>query len=186
MSGPAAIGFLGAGQMATALARGWAAAGLLDVTRSLASDPYPPAREKFAEATGVRAVEGNAEVLVGCEVVVLAVKPQAMAGLLDEVSPWVEPRHLFVSIAAGVTLKQLAEAIGDALQLPVRSTSREEIEAKWGEFLTAFVQFENRASNRKAVEQLGWRPKAVDMLTDIRSGSYQAIAEKLRAETAVR
>jgi len=43
-----------------------------------------------------------------------------------------------------------------------------------------------RAANRKAVEQLGWRPKAVDMLTDIRSGSYQAIAEKLRAETAVR
>jgi pyrroline-5-carboxylate reductase len=112
MSGPAAIGFLGAGQMATALARGWAAAGLLDVTRSLASDPYPPAREKFAEATGVRAVEGNAEVLVGCEVVVLAVKPQAMAGLLDEVSPWVEPRHLFVSIAAGVTLKQLADGLG--------------------------------------------------------------------------
>ena len=88
--------------------------------------------------------------------------------------------------STSVTLKQLAETIGDALQLPVRSTNREEIEAKWGEFLTAFVQFENRASNRKAVEQLGWRPKAVDMLTDIRSGSYRAIAERLRAEAASR
>ena len=105
MNAPLAVGFLGSGQMATALARGWTAAGLIDPARSLASDPYPGARENFARQTGVRAVESNADVLVGCDVVVLAVKPQAMAGLLDEVPPWVESRHLFVSIAAGVTLK---------------------------------------------------------------------------------
>jgi nucleoside-diphosphate-sugar epimerase len=79
-----------------------------------------------------------------------------------------------------VTLRELAEAIGAALQLPVRSVSREEAEARWGQFLTAFVQFENRASNRKAVQQLAWQPKGIDMLTDIRSGSYRELAEKLR------
>lgn len=79
-----------------------------------------------------------------------------------------------------VTLRELAEAIGAALQLPVRSVSREEAEARWGQFLTAFVQFENRASNRKAIQQLGWQPKGIDMLTDIRSGSYRELAEKLR------
>jgi len=79
-----------------------------------------------------------------------------------------------------VTLRELAEAIGAALQLPVRSVSREEAEARWGQFLTAFVQHENRASNRKAVQQLGWQPKGIDMLTDIRSGSYRELAEKLR------
>ena len=112
MTAPLSVGFLGAGQMATALAKGWAAAGLIDPAKSLASDPYPAARENFARQTGVRAVEGNADVLVGRDVVVLAVKPQAMAGLLDEVSPWAEPRHLFVSIAAGVTLRQIADGIG--------------------------------------------------------------------------
>jgi nucleoside-diphosphate-sugar epimerase len=79
-----------------------------------------------------------------------------------------------------VTLRELAEAIGAALQVPVRSVSREEAEAIWGKFLTAFVQFENRASNRKAVQQLGWQPKGIDLLTDIRSGSYREMAEKLR------
>jgi nucleoside-diphosphate-sugar epimerase len=79
-----------------------------------------------------------------------------------------------------VTLRELAEAIGAAVQLPVRSVSREEAEARWGQFLTAFVQFENRASNRKAVQQLAWQPKGIDMLTDIRSGSYRELAEKLR------
>lgn len=79
-----------------------------------------------------------------------------------------------------VNLRQLAEAIGAALELPVRSVDREEAEAKWGPFLTLFVQFENRASNRKAVQQLGWQPKGIDMLTDIQSGSYRELAAKLR------
>jgi nucleoside-diphosphate-sugar epimerase len=79
-----------------------------------------------------------------------------------------------------ITLRQLAETIGEALHLSVRSVSRDEAEAKWGPFLTAFVQFENRASNRKAVQQLAWQPNGIDMLTDIRSGSYQEMVEKLR------
>ncbi len=79
-----------------------------------------------------------------------------------------------------VTLRALAETIGAALQLPVRSAHREEAEARWGPFLTAFVQFENRASSRKAVQQLGWQPQGLDMLTDIRSGSYRELAETLR------
>jgi nucleoside-diphosphate-sugar epimerase len=79
-----------------------------------------------------------------------------------------------------VTLRELAEAIGAALKLPARSVSREEAEARWGQFLTAFVQFENRSSNRKAVKQLGWQPRGIDLLTDIRSGSYRELAEKLR------
>lgn len=79
-----------------------------------------------------------------------------------------------------VTLRALAEVIGAALNIPVRSVSHEEAEARWGQFLTAFVQYENRSSNRKAVQQLGWQPKGTDLLTDIRSGSYRELAEKLR------
>ena len=105
---PLAVGFLGAGQMATALAAGWARAGLLDAARSRASDPYPAARAKFEQATGVKAVPTNAEVAAACDVLVLAVKPQVMAGVLAELRPHVGPRHLVVSIAAGVTLQTLA------------------------------------------------------------------------------
>lgn len=109
---PLAIGFLGAGQMATALAKGWAAAGLLDAGRSLASDPYPAAREKFAAAAGVRAVERNADVAAACDALVLAVKPQTMAAVLADLRPHLTPRHLVVSIAAGVTLRQLSDGLG--------------------------------------------------------------------------
>jgi pyrroline-5-carboxylate reductase len=109
---PLAVGFLGAGQMATALAVGWAKAGLLDVARSLAADPYPDARAKFQSATGVPAGESNRAVLEACNVVVLAVKPQVMATVLAEAKAALRASHLVVSIAAGVTLKTLADGLG--------------------------------------------------------------------------
>ncbi len=106
------VGFLGAGQMATALAKAWTAAGLLDLQRSLAGEPIPAARQVFTAATGLRAVPTNAEVVQGCQVVVVAVKPQVLAAALSEVRGYLTADHLVVSIAAGVTLAQLAGHLG--------------------------------------------------------------------------
>ena len=112
-----AVGFVGAGQMATALAAGWSRAGLLDPARSRASDPHPDARAKFEQTTGVKAAEGNAEVAAAADVLVLAVKPQVMPGALAELRPHLEARHLVVSIAAGVTLEALAAGLGRDVRL---------------------------------------------------------------------
>ncbi len=109
---PLSVGFLGAGQMATALATGWAKAGLLDAARSLAADPYPDARTKFRAATGITAGESNRAVLGACDVLVLAVKPQVVPAVLAELKPALQPRHLVISIAAGVTLETLAAGLG--------------------------------------------------------------------------
>lgn len=86
--------------------------------------------------------------------------------------------------ATSVTLREMAEAIGAALAIPVRSVTRDEAETLWG-WMAGFVQYENRASNRKAVEELGWQPTGVDLLTDIRAGSYRELAEStdIRAES---
>ena len=109
---PLPIGFLGAGQMATALAAGWARSGLLNLSRSLAADPDPAARTEFEQATSVRTVATNADVVTACDVLVLAVKPQVMATVLAEARPHIMSRHLAISIAAGVTLQALAEQLG--------------------------------------------------------------------------
>ncbi len=111
------IGFLGAGKMATALARGWLAAGLATPTQVRASDPIPHAREAFAAETGIPAAAENRPVVQASDLLVLAVKPQNMAALLAEVRPVLTPRHLIVSIAAGITLKQLAEGLGPERRL---------------------------------------------------------------------
>ncbi|MBI2806956.1 MAG: pyrroline-5-carboxylate reductase [Planctomycetes bacterium] len=106
------IGFLGAGKMATALAQGWIRAGLAAVEHTCASDPVPAAREHFAKATGAACFADNARAVNSCDVLVVAVKPQNMPDLLSEVKPVVVPRHVVISIAAGITLKQLATSLG--------------------------------------------------------------------------
>jgi len=92
-----------------------------------------------------------------------------------------KPGDVFNGVGStSVTLRALAVAIGEALGVPVRSVRLDEAKAIWGEFLTSFVQFENRASSRKAILELGWKPLGTDILTDLRVGSYAPMVAKLR------
>src|SRR5262249_54873038 len=109
---PPRVGFLGAGRMATALARGWLTAELIAADRVVASDPAAVARTSFAKETGLRATEDNRQVVAASDVLILAVKPQSMNGLMAEIKPALNARHLIVSIAAGITLRQLGEGLG--------------------------------------------------------------------------
>jgi pyrroline-5-carboxylate reductase len=114
---PLAVGFLGAGQMATALVGGWTKAGLLDAARSRAADPFAEARGRFEKATGVVTVNGNRDVAAACDVLVLAVKPQVLPAVLAELRPALHAGHLVISIAAGVTLQALADGLGSTVRL---------------------------------------------------------------------
>ena len=80
-----------------------------------------------------------------------------------------------------VTFKQIAEAIGKAVGVPVRSQSFADTEAKLGPFYARFLSLANRASNAKARNELGWTLKAEKgLFEDIESGSYVALAEELK------
>jgi len=106
------IGFFGTGKMATALGKGWIEAGLTTPEKLLASDPVPAARTAFSKATKAKTVDSNREVARKADILVLAVKPQSMTALLHEVRDDIEDRHLVLSIAAGVTLTQIASGLG--------------------------------------------------------------------------
>jgi pyrroline-5-carboxylate reductase len=105
------IGFLGAGKMASALARGFLRAGLVTAQELMASDVSEAARTAFTANVGARAVAANAEAAKFGEVLIVAVKPDQVAGVLDEVRPCLTAGHLVISIAAGVPLKRLEEAL---------------------------------------------------------------------------
>lgn len=105
------IGFLGAGKMASALAKGFVASKLVAPKQLIASDVYEGARAAFAAEVGGSVTESNLEVLRFANVIVLAVKPNQVAAVIAELKPAFTARHLLVSIAAGVTLAHLEAAL---------------------------------------------------------------------------
>ncbi len=104
------IGLLGAGAMGEALAGGLLAAGVPSKFVR-ATDPVAARREQVARAHGIEVGDDNAALVQHSDVVVLAVKPGAVAPVLDALVERVgaaAAQPLWVSIAAGVSLSRLA------------------------------------------------------------------------------
>ena len=106
------IGFLGAGRMATALAGGMVKAKLITPRALFAADVVAAAAKAFAKATGGKALKKNSDVLQKAMVIVIAVKPHQVEELLGSLVDDVPPKHLFISIATGVTIVTAMSADG--------------------------------------------------------------------------
>lgn len=98
------IGFLGAGNMAGALIRGLIGFGV-EAGRIRASAPRRASLEALeSEFPGLKTSQSNAELAAESNILVLAVKPQILGAVLDEISPQVGAESLVISVAAGVPL----------------------------------------------------------------------------------
>lgn len=111
MAAKLTIGFLGAGKMATALARGFVNAELIFPREMIASDPYETARKHFAHEVGAPVTALNAEVAGFATVLILCTKPDQVSAVLEEIQPHFTKRHLLISIAAGVTSAKIEQAL---------------------------------------------------------------------------
>lgn len=110
LAGVGPVVLVGAGKMGLALAQGWLSAGL-EANHLVLVDPKPSdTTTAFASQHGVRLAASAAGVLT--QVLVLAVKPQIMAGVIDEVKPVVGRQTLVISIAAGISLRTLTQGLG--------------------------------------------------------------------------
>ena len=105
------IGFLGAGKMATALARGFVRAEIVFPKEIIAGDVSAAACAAFATETGAKTTASNSDVLKFASVLILAVKPDQVAGVLAEQRGNFTNEHLLISIAAGVTLAKMEAAL---------------------------------------------------------------------------
>lgn len=101
------IGFLGAGKMATALARGMLAQQVIVPERLFAADPSSAALQEFCRETGGTPLKSNPDLVRECDLLFLAVKPQHVAPVLEEIGDVWSDRKLLVSIAAGVKLSSI-------------------------------------------------------------------------------
>lgn len=66
----------------------------------------------------------------------------------------------------GVTLRDIAEAIGRTLKVPVRSIPPEQAAEHFG-FLARFAEFDLRGTSAQTRAKLGWNPTGPSLITDL-------------------
>ncbi len=110
------IGFIGCGAMARALAGGLIEAGV-PASQILGADPFSSARDQFAETIGATTTDDNHRVVSNSDIVILATKPGAIAGLLSALDSSICEKPLWISIAAGVPLSTLQAALPQGVRI---------------------------------------------------------------------
>lgn len=111
------ITIIGAGNMGGAIARSLASVPEYDLT---VSNPSKVKLERLqSEFPSVKTTSDNREAVTGADVVILAVKPWIVEGVVDEIRPLIDGHSgIVVSVAAGVSTKRLQELFAD-VTMPV-------------------------------------------------------------------
>jgi pyrroline-5-carboxylate reductase len=100
------IAFIGAGNMAEAIARGLLRTAIYQPSDIRASDPNPDRQRLFAEDLGIPCTADSpaaCQVKGSADVIILAVKPWIVADALAAIKDQLKPSALVISIAAGIS-----------------------------------------------------------------------------------
>lgn len=108
------IAFIGAGVMGEAMIKGLLHQKLVKPEKMIAADPHQARLKQLRESYGIHCTADNALAAREADVLVLAVKPQAMDKVLPELRGQLDGVHLIVSIVAGVTLNTIADSLLNA------------------------------------------------------------------------
>lgn len=101
------IGFIGAGKMAGAIIKGLIKSGFSKSEDITATQAEIDRLEEKSKALGIEVIADNKILAQKSDVIFIAVKPNQALEVLKEISPYITPQKLVVSIAAGVRLEKL-------------------------------------------------------------------------------
>ena len=105
------LGSVGAGNMAEAILRSVVRSGLLNALDVIASDISAERGQFLATELGIAATTDN-EKPAACPRVLLAVKPQTIDGVLEEIAPAIDADAIVISIAAGISTAWIDASLG--------------------------------------------------------------------------
>lgn len=130
------LGFIGCGNMATAIINGILNNKVIDSNNIYAYDTYEPAIKKLITELGINACNSNIDVFNNSDILFLAVKPNIISTVLTELdSANTENQPLIISIAAGKTIEFLESCTENKFRL-IRVMPN--INAKVGEAISAY------------------------------------------------
>ena len=111
------IGFIGGGNMASAIIGGMIASGKSDSDHIIASAKTQASVERLKDTFGIQASSDNVEISSNSDILFLAVKPNMFEQVIPEIENAVKKDALIVSIAAGQTMEKIREAFGKPIKL---------------------------------------------------------------------
>jgi len=107
------LAILGCGKLGTILLQGFLEHGLLSAAEARATIQHEDRCESLSLSLGGVAVStGNREAVSGAPIVIIAVKPQIMAQVLEEIAPAITPGTLVISVVASTPLSFIQEKLG--------------------------------------------------------------------------
>lgn len=111
------IGFIGLGNMANAMLDGMLANKIAKPKDIMGSAHTIETREQMRDKHQIRTVEDNRLVAEFADILILAVKPQILNGVLEQIKSCIKEGTVIVSIAAGKTIEQLEAILGTNAKL---------------------------------------------------------------------
>lgn len=111
------IGFIGLGNMASAMIGGILKKNLYSAENLIGSDKSETTVQAAAEKFGIHTTRDNLEVAKSADVLILAVKPQFFREVIEEIKNEVSEEKLIISIAPGKTMEWMMEHFGKELKL---------------------------------------------------------------------
>ena len=106
------VGFIGAGNMGYAIMKGIADSKMSSEISLFAYDKFEQSLKR-AESIGAKAMESGKALAQACDYVFLAIKPQQLDEVLEEIAPAVTAETVLVSICAGITDEYIASKTVD-------------------------------------------------------------------------
>jgi pyrroline-5-carboxylate reductase len=103
------IGIIGVGNMGEAILRGLQQKGMAQGI--VVSETRPDRRDYIKKRYDVEIVTDNRRLASEAKIIILAVKPQELKGVLQEIAPVLDPATLLISIAAGASLGAIAAVL---------------------------------------------------------------------------
>lgn len=111
------VGFIGTGHMGQAMIQAFIESGRVPAAKIYATNRSDGKLKKMQDQFGINAVATNEELIDACEIVIIAVKPQDLAAVIEPIASTFLPSHIVISMAAGFSLRSLQKLLPDVKAL---------------------------------------------------------------------
>ena len=111
------LGFIGTGNMASAIMGGIIKNNVIPAEEIIGADLFAPGRERVQKEYGINVTADNKEVAQKAETIILSVKPQFYESVIADIKDVVTDKQIIITIAPGKTLAWLAEQFGKDVKI---------------------------------------------------------------------